>query len=82
MKHAIDVEEEEKWKEKLAEYKEKMGIIDDSDPKSDDNSNIPIIDTIKQILVKTYFWVFSSTLVFSRYGKEILKLIFQYFGGK
>ena len=82
MKHAIDVEEEEKWKEKLAEYKEKMGIIDDSDPKSDDNSNIPIIDTIKQILVKPYFWVFSSILVFSPYGIEILKLIFQYFGGK
>ena len=26
MKHAIDVEEEEKWKEKLAEYKEKMDV--------------------------------------------------------
>ena len=82
MKHAIDVEEEEKWKEKLAEYKEKMGIIDDNDPKSDDNSKLPIIDTIKQILVKPYFWIFSSILVFSPYGIEILKLIFQYFGGK
>ena len=58
MKHTTDIEEEEKWKEKIAEYKEKMGITDDNDPKSDNNSNLPIINTIKQILLKPYFWVF------------------------
>lgn len=54
MKHANDVEEEEKWKEKLSEYKHKMGITDDNDSKntqkSDENSiqtNISILDTIK-----------------------------------
>lgn len=54
MKHAKDVEEEEKWKEKLSEYKHKMGITDDNDPKnvkkSDENSiqaNISMLDTIK-----------------------------------
>ena len=54
MKHANDVEEEEKWKEKLSEYKQKMGITDDNDPKntqkSDENSiqtNISMLDTIK-----------------------------------
>lgn len=34
MKHANDVEEEEKWKEKLSEYKKKMGITDDNDQKN------------------------------------------------
>ena len=54
MKHANDVEEEEKWKEKLSEYKKKMGITDDNDQKnvqkteeSSSQTNISIIDTIK-----------------------------------
>ena len=54
MKHANDVEEEEKWKEKLSEYKHKMGITDDNDTKntqkteeSSSHTNISIIDTIK-----------------------------------
>ena len=54
MKHAIDVEEEEKWKEKLAEYKEKMGITDDNDSKNiqkteefSSQTNISVLDTIK-----------------------------------
>ena len=34
MKHANDVEEEEKWKEKLSEYKKKMGITDYNDQKN------------------------------------------------
>lgn len=34
MKHANDVEEEEKWKEKLSEYKKKMGITDDNGQKN------------------------------------------------
>ena len=54
MKHAKDVEEEEKWKEKLSEYKQKMGITDDNDSKNtqktDETSiqtNISMLDTIK-----------------------------------
>ena len=87
MKHANDVEEEEKWKEKLSEYKHKMGITDDNDSKntqkSDENSiqtNISILDTIKQICLKPYAWIFASVLVFSPYGIEILKTLIQFFG--
>ena len=54
MKHANDVEEEEKWKEKLSEYKQKMGITDDNDSKNtqktDETSiqtDISMLDTIK-----------------------------------
>lgn len=84
MKHANDVEEEERWKEKLSEYKQKMGIHDDNDQNnttnSDNKTNISIIETIKQICLKPYVWIFGSILVFSPYGTEILKLIFQFFG--
>ncbi len=84
MRHAKDVEEEEKWKEKLSEYKQKMGISEENDPKNVDGNkettNLSLIDTIKQILLKPYSWIFASILVFSPYGTEILKLIFQYFG--
>lgn len=87
MKHANDVEEEERWKEKLSEYKKKMGITDDNDPKntqkpeeSSSQTNISIIDTIKQICLKPYAWIFASILVFSPYGVEIIKLLIQFFG--
>ena len=87
MKHAIDVEEEEKWKEKLSEYKQKMGITDDNDSKNtqktDETSiqtDISMLDTIKQICLKPYVWIFGSVLVFSPYGMEILKTLIQYFG--
>lgn len=87
MKHANDVEEEEKWKEKLSEYKQKMGITDDNDSKNtqktDETSiqtDISMLDTIKQICLKPYVWIFGSVLVFSPYGMEILKTLIQYFG--
>lgn len=89
MKHANEVEEEEKWQAKLAEYKQKMGITEDTESKNESknketgkNLNISIVDTIKQIFLKPYAWIFASILVFSPYGTEILKLIFQFFGGK
>ena len=82
-----DVEEEEKWKEKLSEYKQKMGITDDNDSKNtqktDETSiqtNISMLDTIKQICLKPYVWIFGSVLVFSPYGMEILKTLIQCFG--
>ena len=87
MKHAKDVEEEEKWKEKLSEYKQKMGITDDNDSKNtqktDETSiqtNISMLDTIKQICLKPYVWIFGSVLVFSPYGTEILKTLIQFWG--
>ena len=87
MKHAKDVEEEEKWKEKLSEYKQKMGITDDNDSKNtqktDETSiqtDISMLDTIKQICLKPYVWIFGSVLVFSPYGMEILKTLIQCFG--
>ena len=87
MKHAKDVEEEEKWKEKLSEYKQKMGITDDNDSKNtqktDETSiqtNISMLDTIKQICLKPYVWIFGSVLVFSPYGTEILKMLIQFWG--
>ena len=87
MKHANDVEEEEKWKEKLSEYKQKMGITDDNDSKNtqktDETSiqtDISMLDTIKQICLKPYVWIFGSVLVFSPYGIEILKTLIQCFG--
>ena len=87
MKHANDVEEEEKWNEKLSEYKQKMGITDDNDSKNtqktDETSiqtDISMLDTIKQICLKPYVWIFGSVLVFSPYGTEILKTLIQCFG--
>ena len=87
MKHAKDVEEEEKWKEKLSEYKQKMGITDDNDSKNtqktDETSiqtDISMLDTIKQICLKPYVWIFGSVLVFSPYGTEILKTLIQFWG--
>ena len=87
MKHANDVEEEEKWKEKLSEYKQKMGITDDNDSKNtqktDETSiqtDISMLDTIKQICLKPYVWIFGSVLVFSPYGMEILKTLIQFWG--
>lgn len=87
MKHTNDVEEEEKWKEKLSEYKQKMGITDDNDSKNtqktdetSNQTNISILDTIKQICLKPYVWIFGSVLVFSPYGVEIIKTLIQFFG--
>ena len=87
MKHANDVEEEEKWKEKLSEYKKKMGITDDNDQKnmqkleeSSSQTSLSMLDTIKQICLKPYVWIFGSVLVFSPYGMEILKTLIQCFG--
>ena len=87
MKHANDVEEEDKWKEKLSEYKQKMGITDDNDSKNtqktDETSiqtDISMLDTIKQICLKPYVWIFGSVLVFSPYGMEILKTLIQFWG--
>jgi len=41
-----------------------------------------IINRIFGLLEKPYIWAFGAVVVFSPYGIEILRLIFQYFGGK
>ena len=79
MKHANDIEEEEKQKEIIEKYKEKMGIKDDQTKNSGSKS---WTDTLKDALQKPYIYFAIAFMVFSPYLSNILKMIFDYVGGK
>lgn len=83
MAHAEDVEQKQKQEEIIAAWQQANGYpVTAKGQQAPANAaqkpapkSATMMDTMKEILVKPYFWVFGSLLVFSPYGVEIVKAI-------
>ena len=73
MKHANDVEEEEKNKKLIEDWKTANGIVDKKDEEAEDGWT----GFLKQLLLKPYVYVVASILAISPYGIEIIRMIMQ-----
>lgn len=71
-----NVEEEEKNKQLIEEWKKANGI---TEPKAE-HAPETWTDVVKSILVKPYIYVVGCLLVISPYGVEIVKLLIDHFG--
>ena len=73
MKHANDVEEEEKNRKLIEDWKAANGIVDKKDEEAVDGWT----RFLKQLLLKPYVYVVASILAISPYGLEIIRMIMQ-----
>ena len=73
MKHANDVEEEEKNRKLIEDWKAANGIVDKKDEEAADGWTV----FLKQLLLKPYVYVVASILAISPYGIEIIRMIIQ-----
>ena len=73
MKHANDVEEEEKNRKLIEDWKAANGIVDKKDEEAEDGWT----RFLKQLLLKPYVYVVASILAISPYGIEIIRMIMQ-----
>lgn len=71
MKHATEVEEEEKNRKLIEDWKAANGIVDKKDEEASDGW----IVFLKQLLLKPYVYVVASILAISPYGIEIIRMI-------
>ena len=78
MRLANDVEEQKKKEEIIEAWKQANGIKDSSSSNVD-ASKMSVIDTVKTVLTKPWAWLFSSVLVFSPYGVDIINAILNFF---
>ena len=73
MKHATEVEEEEKNRKLIEEWKAANGIVDKKDEEAEDGWT----RFLKQLLLKPYVYVVVSILAISPYGIDIIRMIMQ-----
>ena len=73
MKHATEVEEEEKNRKLIEDWKAANGIVDKKDEEVVDGWT----RFLKQLLLKPYVYVVASILAISPYGLEIIRMIMQ-----
>ena len=73
MKHAMEVEEEEKNRKLIEDWKAANGIVDKKDEEAVDGW----IVFLKKLLLKPYVYVVASILAISPYGIEIIRMIMQ-----
>ena len=73
MKHATEVEEEEKNRKLIEDWKAANGIVDKKDEEAEDGWT----RFLKQLLLKPYVYVVASILAISPYGLEIIRMIMQ-----
>lgn len=73
MKHAMEVEEEEKNRKLIEDWKAANGIVDKKDEEAVDGW----IVFLKKLLLKPYVYVVASILAISPYGLEIIRMIMQ-----
>ena len=73
MKHATEVEEEEKNRKLIEDWKAANGIVDKKDEEAEDGWT----RFLKQLLLKPYVYVVASILAISPYGIEIIRMIIQ-----
>lgn len=73
MKHATEVEEEEKNRKLIEDWKAANGIVDKKDEEAADGWTV----FLKQLLLKPYVYVVASILAISPYGLEIIRMIMQ-----
>lgn len=71
MKHAMEVEEEEKNRKLIEDWKAANGIVDKKDEEAEDGW----VRFLKQLLLKPYVYVVVSILAISPYGIEIIRMI-------
>lgn len=79
MKHANDVEEEEKREEIIDAWKMANGIKDTNDSSTKNVSNLSPIDIIKLGFIKPYGWIVCGLAVFSPYCGDIINAIVSFF---
>lgn len=75
MKVATDIEEAEKNKKIIEEYKKAHGIVGDDVPQG----QIYQYGIVKSILMKPYVWLFGSVAVFSPFLSDIVKQFLEFF---
>ena len=73
MKHATEVEEEEKNRKLIEEWKAANGIVDKKDEEAEDGWT----RFLKQLLLKPYVYVVASILAISPYSIDIIRMIMQ-----
>ena len=73
MKHATEVEEEEKNRKLIEEWKAANGIVDKKDEEAEDEWT----RFLKQLLLKPYVYVVASILAISPYSIDIIRMIMQ-----
>ena len=73
MKHAMEVEEEEKNRKLIEEWKAANGIVDKKDEEAEDGWT----RFLKQLLLKPYVYVVASILAISPYSIDIIRMIMQ-----
>ena len=73
MKHATEVEEEEKNRKLIEDWKAANGIVDKKDEEAEDGWT----RFLKQLLLKPYVYVVVSILAISPYGIDIIRMIMQ-----
>ena len=79
MKHANDVEEEEKNRKLIEEWKAANGIVD---KKTTEEADDGWIRFLKQLLLKPYVYIVASILAISPYGLEIIRMIIHIWSGQ
>lgn len=80
MKHANDVEEEEKREEIISAWKTANGIKDTTDQNTTSNiSELSTIDIIKLGFIKPYGWIVCGLAVFSPYCGDIINAVMSFF---
>ena len=79
MKHANDVEEEEKNRKLIDEWKAANGIVD---KKTTEEADDGWIRFLKQLLLKPYVYIVASILAISPYGLEIIRMIIHIWSGQ
>lgn len=77
MKHASEVEEEEKNRKLIEDWKAANGIVDGKEKEAVSSW----FDLLKQILLRPYVYVVASILAISPYGLEIIRMIMQIWSG-
>lgn len=75
LKHADEVDKQKAEQEIIDRWKKAAGYKDE-----DHKKVAGPLDLAKQILVKPWIWIFSSLLVFSPYGIEIIHAVGAMFG--
>ena len=76
MKHANDVEEEEKNRKLIEDWKAANGIVDKKAEEAEEAADGWTV-FLKQLLLKPYVYVVASILAISPYGIEIIRMIMQ-----
>ena len=81
MKHADEVEYENRKEQIIQQWKKENGIKVDDEPKDSDEmtSSDSWLDVVKKLLLKPGIWIFGTVLVISPYGVDILKTLLEFF---